>query len=39
MQSVELAKTNHRLAIANGSTDPTFGLDFARNPPIRCISA
>ena len=34
MQSVELAKTNHQLAIANGSTDPTFGLDFARNPPI-----
>jgi cobalt-zinc-cadmium efflux system outer membrane protein len=34
VQSVELAKTNHKLAIANGSTDPTFGLDFARNPPI-----
>jgi cobalt-zinc-cadmium efflux system outer membrane protein len=34
MQSVELAKTNHQLAIANGSTDPTFGVDFARNPPI-----
>ena len=34
MQSVELAKTNHQLAIANGSTDPTFGIDFARNPPI-----
>ncbi len=33
-QSVELAKTNHQLAIANGSTDPTFGVDFARNPPI-----
>ncbi len=34
IQSVELAKANHRLAIANGSTDPTFGMDFARNPPI-----
>jgi len=34
VQSVELAKTNHRLAIANGATDPTFSLDFARNPPI-----
>jgi cobalt-zinc-cadmium efflux system outer membrane protein len=34
MQSVELAKTNHQLAVANGSTDPTFGFDFARNPPI-----
>ena len=33
-QSVELARTNHLLAIADGSTDPTFGLDFARNPPI-----
>jgi cobalt-zinc-cadmium efflux system outer membrane protein len=34
VQSVELAKTNHRLAIANGSADPTFSVDFARNPPI-----
>jgi cobalt-zinc-cadmium efflux system outer membrane protein len=34
MQSVDLAKTNHLLAVANGSTDPTFGMDFARNPPI-----
>ncbi len=34
MQSVELAKTNHLLAVANGSTDPTFTVDFARNPPI-----
>jgi len=34
MQTVELAKTNHQLAVANGSTDPTFSLDFARNPPI-----
>jgi cobalt-zinc-cadmium efflux system outer membrane protein len=33
-QSVDLAKTNHRLAIANGSADPTFSMDFARNPPI-----
>jgi cobalt-zinc-cadmium efflux system outer membrane protein len=23
-----------QLAVANGSTDPTFGVDFARNPPI-----
>ncbi len=29
MQSVDLAKINHRLAIANGSTDPTFGFDMA----------
>ena len=34
IQSVDLAKTNHRLAVANGSTDPTFSVDFARNPPI-----
>ena len=34
MQSVEKAQTDHKLAIANGSTDPTFGADFARNPPI-----
>lgn len=34
MQSVDKATTDHRLAVANGSTDPTFNLDFARNPPI-----
>ena len=34
MQNVELAQVNHKLAIANGSTDPTIGLDFGRNPPI-----
>jgi cobalt-zinc-cadmium efflux system outer membrane protein len=34
VQSVELAVTNHRLAVANGSADPTFSVDFARNPPI-----
>jgi cobalt-zinc-cadmium efflux system outer membrane protein len=34
LQAVELAKTNHRLAVANGSTDPTFSVDVARNPPI-----
>jgi outer membrane protein, heavy metal efflux system len=34
VQSVELAKTNHQLAVADGSTDPTFSMDFARNPPI-----
>jgi cobalt-zinc-cadmium efflux system outer membrane protein len=34
MQAVDKAKTNYRLAIANGSTDPTFGLDIARDPPI-----
>ncbi len=34
VQSVDKAKTDHQLAVANGSTDPTFGLDVARNPPI-----
>jgi outer membrane protein, heavy metal efflux system len=34
LQSVEKAKTDHRLAVANGSTDPTFGFDAGRNPPI-----
>lgn len=34
MQNVDLARLNHQLAVANGSTDPTFSVDFARNPPI-----
>jgi cobalt-zinc-cadmium efflux system outer membrane protein len=34
VQSIDKAKTDNRLAWANGSTDPTFGVDFARNPPI-----
>jgi len=33
-QSVDKATTDHRLAVSNGSTDPTFGFDFGRNPPI-----
>jgi cobalt-zinc-cadmium efflux system outer membrane protein len=34
MQNVDLARANHQLAVANGSTDPTISVDFARNPPI-----
>ena len=34
LQSIDKAKTDHRLAVANGSTDPTFGFDVGRNPPI-----
>jgi len=34
LQSVEKATTDHQLAVANGSTDPTFGFDVGRNPPI-----
>jgi outer membrane protein, heavy metal efflux system len=32
--AVDKAQSEHKLAIANGSTDPTFSLDFGRNPPI-----
>jgi len=35
IQAVDKAKTNYRLAVANGSTDPTFEWDFARDPVIR----
>jgi cobalt-zinc-cadmium efflux system outer membrane protein len=34
LQSVDKAKTDHRLAVAMGSTDPTFGVDVGRNAPI-----
>jgi outer membrane protein, heavy metal efflux system len=33
-QSVEEAQLNYKLAMANGSTDPTFSFDVGRNPPI-----
>jgi cobalt-zinc-cadmium efflux system outer membrane protein len=33
-QSIDKARTDQRLAVANGSTDPTFGVDAGRNPPI-----
>jgi len=32
LQSIEKAKTDHRLAVANGSTDPTFGAWYTYNP-------
>ena len=34
MQAADKAKTDYQLAIANGSTDPIFGWDIARDPPI-----
>jgi len=34
VQAVDKAKTDHKLAVANGSTDPTLGFDVGRNPPI-----
>jgi cobalt-zinc-cadmium efflux system outer membrane protein len=34
IDAIDKAKTDHRLAVSMGSTDPTFGFDVARNPPI-----
>lgn len=34
LRSVDKAKTDYRLAVANGSTDPILGFDVGRNPPI-----
>jgi outer membrane protein, heavy metal efflux system len=34
IQGIDKAKTDHKLAIANGSTDPTFTIDAGANPPL-----
>ena len=34
VQAVVKSQTDHQLAVANGSADPTFSVDFGRNPPI-----
>jgi cobalt-zinc-cadmium efflux system outer membrane protein len=34
LQAVDKARTDHTLAEANGSTDPTLGFDVGRNPPL-----
>ncbi len=34
LQAVEKTKTDHKLAAANGSTDPTFAIDAGHNPPF-----
>lgn len=34
VESVALAKTNYALAVANGSTDPTYSVWFTHNPSI-----
>jgi outer membrane protein, heavy metal efflux system len=35
MQAVQKASTDHKLAVANGSTDPSFGVDFGYiNPTV-----
>jgi cobalt-zinc-cadmium efflux system outer membrane protein len=34
LQTVDKARNDHLLAVANGSIDPTFSFDAGRNPPI-----
>jgi cobalt-zinc-cadmium efflux system outer membrane protein len=34
LESIEQAQTNHKLAKANGSADPTFSVDSGANPPL-----
>jgi len=34
VQAVDKAQTDYKLAVANGSTDPTVSFDVGRNPPI-----
>ena len=34
VQAVDKAQTDYKLAVANGSTDPTLSFDAGRNPPI-----
>ena len=34
VEAVDKAKTDYKLAVANGTSDPTFGLDVGRNPPL-----
>jgi cobalt-zinc-cadmium efflux system outer membrane protein len=34
LQAKDKATTDYRLAVANGSTDPIFGWDVARDPPL-----
>ena len=33
-QAVDKARVDHRLSVSNGSTDPTFSVDAAHNPPL-----
>ncbi len=34
VETVNKAKIDHKLEIANGTSDPTFGIDVGRNPPL-----
>jgi cobalt-zinc-cadmium efflux system outer membrane protein len=33
-QTIEKARADYKLAVANGSTDPIFGVDLGRLPPV-----
>ena len=35
VQTIEKARTDHQLSIANGTADPSFSVDFGRNPPLQ----
>jgi len=37
VQNIELAKVNHQLVVANGSTDPTFSLWWTHNPSFNNV--
>ncbi len=39
MQNIELAKVTHDLAVANGSTDPTWSVWYSHNPSFANSSA
>jgi outer membrane protein, heavy metal efflux system len=39
IQSLEQAKTNHQLAVSNGSTDPTFAAWYTYNPSFNNANA
>jgi outer membrane protein, heavy metal efflux system len=34
VQSLQKARTDHQLAVSNGSTDPTWSVDVGRQPPL-----
>ena len=34
VEAVDKARTDNKLAIANGTSDPTLGFDIGRNPPL-----
>jgi cobalt-zinc-cadmium efflux system outer membrane protein len=34
LQAIDKARVDHRLAVSNGSTDPTFSMDAGHNPPL-----